>query len=161
MRHRLENRRRCAGHATEEPGCEAQDQRSAASVVAYSPSSASRLSRSFRPSVSKETEPKQPPLRPAPLQVLELPGGAPRSPRTRVRAQPPPLARKYVGKIFAAATTIAGTNQLKRLRGSSLMPKGQSEASDRPSVNLRLRCQSWHPCCWPFFSATSCSYFSP
>lgn len=32
--------------------------------------------RSFRPTASKKTEPKQAPLRPAPSQVLELPGGA-------------------------------------------------------------------------------------
>lgn len=30
----------------------------------------------------------------------------------------PPLVRKYVGKIFAAAKTIADTNQSRQLRGS-------------------------------------------
>lgn len=54
----------------------------------------------------------------------------------------PPLARKYVGKIFAAATTIAGINQSKRLCGFSLTPKGQSEAGDCPPRALRLRFQS-------------------
>lgn len=89
------------------------------------------LLRSFRPSASKETEPKQAPLRPAPSQVLELPGGAPGVAHAR-RGTAPPLVRKYVGKIFAAATTIASTNQSKRLRGSSMTATGQSEANVRP-----------------------------
>lgn len=46
----------------------------------------------------------------------------------------PPLARNYVGKIAAAATTIADTNQSKELRGSSMTLAGQSEACARPPV---------------------------
>lgn len=64
----------------------------------------------------------------------------------------PPLARKYVGKILAAATTIAGTNLSKWLRGSSLTPKGQSEVSDRPPVpSVSDFTQSQRPGSWPFF----------
>lgn len=68
------------------------------------------------------------------------------------RSTAPPLARKYVGKILAAATTIAGTNLSKWLRGSSLTPKGQSEVSDRPpvpSVSDFSQCRC--PGSWPFF----------
>lgn len=114
--------------------------------------------RSFRPSASKETEPKQAPLRPAPSQVLELPGGARGVAHAR-RGTAPPLSRKYVGKIFTAATTIAGTNQSKRLRGSSVMPTGQSEANNRPPLpSVSDFSQSRHPRSLPFLSSSpSCS----
>ena len=99
---------------------------------------------------------KQAPLRPAPSQVLELPGGARGVAQAR-RGTAPPLARKYVGKIFAAATTIEGTNQSKRLRGSSMMPTSQSEANDRPPLpSVSDFSQSRHPCSLPFLSVQLC-----
>lgn len=45
-----------------------------------------------------------------------------------------PLVPNYVGKISAAATTIADTNQSKELRGSLMTPAGQSETSACPPV---------------------------
>lgn len=51
----------------------------------------------FRDSASEETQPKQAPLRPAPPQVLELPGGASRAVRMRKKTQP----RLLLGSTWA------------------------------------------------------------
>lgn len=77
------------------------------------PSPAKLTATFFRDSASEEIQPKQVPLRPASPQVLELPGGASHAVRMRNRSQPPPPARKYVGKILVAVT-ITGASQLKK-----------------------------------------------
>lgn len=64
-------------------------------------------------------------------------GWGPGEQRTRGRARPrPSLGSTWAKKkkIAAAATTIAGTNQLKKLRQASKMPAGQSEMSSRRRV---------------------------
>lgn len=74
----------------------------------------------------------------------------------------PPLARKYVGKIFTAATTIAGTNQSKQLRGSSMTPTDQSDASDRPPVlSVSDFSQSRRSRSLPLFSSAPSRSFLP
>lgn len=74
------------------------------------------------------------------------------------RGTAPPLLRKYVGKIFTAAKTIAGTNQSKQLRGSTITPTGQSEASDRPPVpSVSDFSQSLHSRSLSFFCRPPCS----
>lgn len=125
LKDRFENRRRRTGHATEEPGCEVQGVGSAASSL--SPSLRVRQTDCFAPSglllQRKQNQNKHlfaPPL----LRFLKYRVG-PRGTAHARQSTAPPLSRKYVGNSFAAATTIAGTNQSKRLRGSSLMATGQ------------------------------------
>lgn len=108
---------------------------------------------SFRPSASKEIEPKQAPLRSAPSQVLELPGGA-----------PGPCA--CAGHSPAPRSEVRGQNHRHRPNNCEHQPieevEWDPEDANRPitgecshSRALSLEYQSPHSSSQPFFSACS------
>ncbi|XP_027464370.1 uncharacterized protein LOC113930934 [Zalophus californianus] len=155
MMHRFENRRWRAGHAAGEPGCEVLDEGTAAGLSQPSLQSnkfIATLARSGLLLQRKQNQNKHL-FAPPPRRFLNYRVG-PRGAAHARQGTAPPLVRKYVGKIFAAATTIAGTNQSGQLRGCSMMPTGQSDASDRPPVpSVSDFSQSRHPRSLPSFSS--------
>ncbi|CAD7682074.1 unnamed protein product [Nyctereutes procyonoides] len=135
LKHRFENPRWRAGHAAGEPGfCR--------SLLSKSNKLIATLARSGLLLQRKQNQNKHL-LAPPPRRFLNY------------RVGPRGAAHATWAKFYAAATTIEGTNQSRRLRRSSMTPTGQSDASNRPpEPSVSDFSQSRRLGSLPFFSFT-------